>query len=113
MCIMPHRIDLDKLSFQKYEGVVIPSRKRQKINDEDLLATFNRLKGHWYLVEDLNRLIGETIPVNVANAKRTPISSGYLKRLTKLTGERWRQKTGSTLDGKRVVKVYVPSKPKG
>ncbi len=109
---MSHRIDLDKLSFQKYEGAVIPSRKLQKISDEDLLATFNRLKGHWYLVEDLRKLIGEIIPVNVTNAKRTPIGSGYLTRLMKITGERWRQKTGSTPDGKRVVKVYVASKPK-
>jgi hypothetical protein len=110
---MLSRVDLDKLASRAYEGTVVPSRRLQKITDEDLQEIFNRIKGHWYLAEDLQGLIGEVVPVNVTNMKRTPISSGYLKRLTRLTGERWRQKTGSTPDGKRLIKVYSAGKSKG
>ena len=110
---MSSQLDFGKLASHKYEGAIVPSRKLQKVTDEDLLELFNRLKGNWYLVDDLQKIIGGVIPVNTQNPKRSPIGSGYLKRLTKLTGEKWRQKTGATPDGKRLVKVFTVSKTKG
>ncbi len=84
-----------------------PVRKRQRITDEDLLAIFETLKGKWFEVDVLAESIGAFVPVNKANPKRSAFSSGYLKRLSRMTGHRWRQKSGLGEGGKRLVKVYV------
>lgn len=98
---------LASLKDQAYEGPVTPVRRKQKVTDEDLLAVFETLKGKWFDVGVLEQSIGSIIPVNASNPKRSAFSSGYLKRLSRMTGMRWRQKSGLGEGGKRLVKVYT------
>ena len=85
---------------------MFPLRKKQKITDEDLIEVFKAIEGKWFDVRRLSGTVGSVIPVNDSNPKRSPFGSGYLKRLSRLTGVRWRQKSALGEDGKRLVKVY-------
>ncbi len=98
---------LSKLQEHVYKGHVAPVRKRQRVTDEDLMDIFETLKGKWFEVEVLSKTMGDLVPVNDSNPKRSAFSSGYLKRLSRLTGKRWRQKSGIGDEGKRLVKIYV------
>jgi len=109
---MPKNLEVDSISINEYAGKVLPARRQQKVTDEDLMVIFNKLRDKWILAEDLKTAIGETIPVNVDNPKRSIISSGYLDRMSRITGDNWRQKTGFTPDGRRLVKVFTQGKYK-
>ncbi len=103
---MVEKLLLSKLSEHAYKGPVAPVRKKQRVTDEDLIDIFEALKGKWFEVAVLSKTLGGLIPVNDSNPKRSAFSSGYLKRLSRLTGKRWRQKSGIGDGGKRLVKVY-------
>lgn len=98
------------LSDRAYSGKVTPINPKQKINDEDLIALFSAIQNKWYNVEVLQEILDGHVTVNTDNPKRTPIGSNYLRRLTKLTGKKWRQKRALDVEGKFIVKIYTERK---
>ena len=104
---MVEKRTLTDLKRLPYTGEVRPVRRKQRITDEDLLEIFETIIGKWFDVEVLARSVGNLVPVNDSNPKRSAFSSSYLKRLSKITGQRWRQKSGLGDGGKRLVKIYT------
>jgi len=109
---MNNPINLDKLRASEFKGEFEQSKKKPNISDEHIKEMFYAAKDKWYTTEKLKELIGEVITVTVNDEKRSPINTRYLKRMTELTGERWRQRTGKTTDGKRMVMFYTTGKLK-
>lgn len=98
---------LRMLEEAEHKGPVRSVNPRQKTSDEDLIAIFNKIKGKWYRIEDLQEALDGLITVNIHDPKRTPINSSYLRRMRRLTGYKWRQKRGVDASGRVLVKVYV------
>jgi hypothetical protein len=108
---MNKSIDFDKFRTKAQKVTVEPSRKKPNISDDDIKKMFYAAEDKWYTLEDLNEIIGEVITVTVNNPKRTPINSRYLKRMSNLTDEIWRQQTAIS-DGKRLVRFTRVGKKK-
>jgi len=81
---------------------VIPLRANQKVTDEALLEKFNRIKDKYLKVSDLKIIFGKSVEhpdgfIKVNQPKdgskmTTVVSSTYLTRLSKMTGNKWHQK---------------------
>ena len=98
---------LAMLQEMEHQGPVKSLNPREKVSDEELVAIFKQVRGKWIYVEDLKEALTGLIPVNTGNPKRTPINSSYLRRLRRLSGQRWRQKRAVDDSGRVLVKVYV------
>ena len=108
---MAKTIDFDKFKTKAQKVTVEPSRKQPNVSNDELKKMFYAAEDKWYTLEDLNEIIGGVIAVNVDNPKRTPINSRYLKRMSDLTGDIWRQQT-AILNGTRLVRFIRPEKKK-
>ena len=98
---------IKELEENEYKGTVIDQHHRMKINDTDLKKLFTSIIDRWYGVDQFKDILGDTITINTTDLKRPPISNYYLKRLTKLTGEKWGQKRGYDNKGNYIVKFYT------
>ncbi len=103
------RARLQLLASKAYKGSVRPTRRRQRVSDEDLVAIFSALRDKWFEPGILKREIGMLVPINDDDPKRSVFGSNYIRRVSDLTGQRWRQKTGIGVDGKRLVGVFALS----
>jgi len=98
---------IKKLEENEYRGIVKDQHHRMKINDTDLIKLFKSIRDKYYRIDHLKDILGDTITINTKDLKRTPVSNYYLKRLKKLTGEKWGQKRGYDNEGNFIVKFYI------
>ena len=99
-----------KLGEKAYQGDIKPLNPRQKVTDEDLLKLFSTIEGRYYEVCLLKEMMEGIIKVNDEDMSRSAISSTYLRRLSRFTKKRWRQKKAKGEEGELLLKVYVDGK---
>lgn len=96
-----------KLAEKAYSGEVKPLNPRQKVTDEDLEKIFSAIEGNYYDLSVLKKELDGLIKVNDSNPSKSAISSTYLRRLSRFTGKRWRQKKAKDVSDSLLVKIYV------
>ncbi len=83
-----------------------PNNERHRISDEYLETIFRARKNAYLDVAKLKIALRGVIPVRNTKSKSV-IPSNYLRRLSKLTGKKWRQKKALHPDDNRtLVKFY-------
>ena len=97
----------DKLKEKKYRGNVTPFNSRQKITEEDLEKIFTSIEGKYIELSVLKKELTGIIKVNDRDKKKSAISSTYLRRLSRHTRKRWRQKRGLGEKGELLIKFYT------
>ena len=102
----------DKLKQKKYSGHVVPFNSRQKITEEDLEKVFSSIEGKYIELTVLKKELDGIIKVNDSDKKKSAISSTYLRRLSRHTGKRWRQKRALGGKGELLVKFYTDGRNK-
>ena len=84
-----------------------PNNERHRISDEYLEAIFTSRKDAYMDVAKLKIALRGVIPVRNTKSKSV-IPSNYIRRLSKITGQRWRQKKALHPDNNStLVKFYV------
>ena len=68
---------------------------------------FEQMDGNTYLIDDLQKALEGKINVNTDNPKSSVISSSYLKRLNKISGDTWHQRREVGENGEKLVKFYT------
>ena len=68
---------------------------------------FEQMDGNTYLIDDLQKALEGKIKVNTDNPKSSVISSSYLKRLNKISGDTWHQRREVGENGEKLVKFYT------
>ena len=99
-----------KLKQNAFKGDIKPLNPRQKVMDEDLLKLFSAIEGSYYETEVLKEHLEGIIKVNDKDPSKSVVSSTYLRRLSRFSGKRWRQKKAKAVDGKLLVKFYISGK---
>ena len=89
---------------------VKPKNPNQTLTDEALEKLFKSLDGKYYDINLLKEILEGKIKVNTENPKVSVISSTYLSRLSKYTGNRWRQKRALGKNNEPLVKFYDSGK---
>ena len=59
------------------------------------------------MIDDLQKALEGKIKVNTDNPKSSVISSSYLKRLNKISGDTWHQRREVGENGEKLVKFYT------
>ena len=102
---------ITKLKKKKYNVAdVKPKNPNQTMTDEALEKLFKSMEGSYYEVTALKEILDGKIKINTDNPKVSVISSTYLVRLSKRTGNRWRQKRALGKKDEMLVKVYTDGK---
>ena len=68
---------------------------------------FEQMDGNTYLIDNLQKALEGKINVNTDNPKSSVISSSYLKRLNKISGDTWHQRREVGENGEKLVKFYT------
>ena len=92
---------------------VKPINPRQTLTDEELVKLFKSMEGNYYEATVLKEILDGKVKVNSKDPKTSVISSTYLSRMCRLTGNRWRQKRALGKSNEMLVKFYTDGKWKG
>ncbi len=85
-----------------------PINKRHRISDEYLKIIFKDLRDKYTDVAKLKIALRGVVPIRNSKKGKSVVPSNYLRRLSKLTRRRWRQKKALHPDDERLlVKIYV------
>jgi hypothetical protein len=91
----------------EYGGKTSPIHHNQTITNSELYRIFERMDGNTYLIDDLQKALEGKIRVNTDNPKSSVISSSYLKRLNRISGDTWHQRREVGENGEKLVKFYT------
>ncbi len=92
---------------------VKPINPRQTLTDEELVKLFTSMEGNYYEATVLKEILDGKVKVNSTEPKTSVISSTYLTRMCRLTGNRWRQKRALGKSNEMLVKFYTDGKWNG
>tara|TARA_B100001250_G_C19587354_1_gene694789 strand:- start:419 stop:778 length:360 start_codon:yes stop_codon:yes gene_type:complete len=99
---------IKKLKANKYKvDDVKPINPRQTLTDEELIKVFLSMEGNYYEVNTLKEILVGKVKINTENPNTSIVSSTYLARLSKLTGNRWRQKRALGKKNEMLIKFYT------
>ena len=102
---------ISKLGKKAYKvDDVKPINPRQTLTDEELVKLFRSMEGNYYEATVLKEILDGKVKVNSTDPKTSVISSTYLSRMCKLTGNRWRQKRALGKSNEMLVKFYTDGK---
>jgi len=97
-----------------YEEKASPIHHKQTVTSKELYDISDKLHGKTFVVEKLKTALQGKIRVNTDDPRSSVISSSYLKRLNKITGETWHQRREIGENGEKLVKFYTePEFPTG
>ena len=86
---------------------VKPINPRQTLTDEELVKLFTSMEGNYYEATVLKKILDGKVKINSKDPKTSVISSTYLSRMCRLTGNRWRQKRALGKNEEALVKIYT------
>ena len=85
-----------------------PINKRHRISDEYLEAILTSRENKYTDVAKLKIALRGVIPIRNSKKGKSVVPSNYLRRLSRFTGKRWRQKKALHPDDERLlVKIYT------
>ena len=97
-----------------YEEKASPIHHKQTVTSKELYDISDKLHGKTFVVEKLKTALQGKIRVNTDDPRSSVISSSYLKRLNKITGETWHQRREIGENEEKLVKFYTePEFPTG
>ena len=96
-----------KIDSAEYRGKTSPIHHNQTVTNSELYRMFEQMDGNTYLIADLQKALNGQINVNTDNPKSSVISSSYLKRLNRISGDTWHQRREVGENGEKLVKFYT------
>ena len=96
-----------KINRAEYGGKTSPLHHNQTVTNSELYRMFDQMDGNTYLIDNLQKALEGKINVNTDNPKSSVISSSYLKRLNKISGDTWHQRREVGENGEKLVKFYT------